>query len=887
MTADIQALEEESYLSAREAIYRQTDRLFAWLMAGQWIFGMAFAFWLSPVTWKGASASIHPHVWAAIFLGGIIAVLPIFMAVRFPGKLLTRHSFAIGQMLYGALLIHLSGGRIETHFHIFGSLAFLAFYRDSWVLVTASLVVLADHFLRGMFWPESVYGAIAAPMWRSLEHTVWVIFEDVFLIVAIRKSLNEMRRAARREAELEFLNVKIETKVQERTRELADSEERFSQLADNSPDVFWFIDLNPPQIRYVSPSVETQWGVTPDKFYADPHFWLKCVPTDDRRGVLAAIAEADARKKTTLECDHRVVLPNEEVRWVHFRGTLTRNAAGKAVRLGGLTRDVTEQVLAEEQTRLDAQRLRLAVKAGGVGIWEYDLVTGNLEWDDEAYRLYGVSREGADPGFLRWRNTVLPEDLERTEASLKHCVEAGVQLDTEFRIQRPSDGGIRQIRAMATTIKDDTGKPVRVIGTNWDVTEDRMREATLRNALQQQTQLTDQAQAGELAKREFLAAMSHEIRTPLGGILGFADALLETKELPVEAIEYAQTIREEGQALMRIINDILDFSRIGAGKMRVEKERFSPVALSEDIRKLFSHEARTKGLFLNIETAEKTPQALLGDAGRIRQILINLVGNAIKFTTSGGIKILVRPVEASDGIRQITFRVEDTGPGIDSNKLPSIFDPFTQADFSNARKYGGVGLGLAISSKLAELMGGTLEGKNSSNGATFILSLPLEEIAAPECGKNPPALNNEWHLDLTGKLLIAEDNRITRALLLRMAREWPVEVFVASDGAEAVEMFRKEQPACIIMDVQMPVMDGIEATKLIREIEKAEKRPPAYIVALTADVMPENRAGCMEAGMDAYLNKPVNKTELAAALHSGLLKTSRCMDSRLFKKTYE
>lgn len=199
---------------------RHTDRMFSWLLGAQWLAGIGIALWISPLAWEGRLSHTHIHVWAALFLGGAIAGFPILLALRFPGAPLTRHVIAVGQMMSSALLIHLTGGRIETHFHVFGSLAFLAFYRDWRVLVTATVVVAADHFLRGIFWPQSVFGVLAASSWRWLEHAGWVVFEDVFLFLAIRQNLRAMSGLAERQARLEFVNANIEHQVEERTAEL-------------------------------------------------------------------------------------------------------------------------------------------------------------------------------------------------------------------------------------------------------------------------------------------------------------------------------------------------------------------------------------------------------------------------------------------------------------------------------------------------------------------------------------------------------------------------------------------------------------------------------------------------------------------------------------------
>ena len=226
---------EALFLEHRQSIYRRTDRLFAGLMVLQWLAAILAAYWVSPLTWSGRYSQTHLHVWAALFLGGAITVFPVCLALMRPGRASTRHVVGVGQMLMSALLIHLSGGRIETHFHVFGSLAFLAFYRDWRVFIPATVVVAADHFLRGVYWPESVYGVLTAGSWRWVEHAAWVSFEDTFLIIACLQSLREMRNIAWQRAELEVANEKTERVVVTRTTELKASEGRFRSLSAASP----------------------------------------------------------------------------------------------------------------------------------------------------------------------------------------------------------------------------------------------------------------------------------------------------------------------------------------------------------------------------------------------------------------------------------------------------------------------------------------------------------------------------------------------------------------------------------------------------------------------------------------------------------------------------
>ncbi|MEO6055004.1 MAG: PAS domain-containing protein [Chthoniobacterales bacterium] len=679
----------------------------------------------------------------------------------------------------------------------------------------------------------------------------------------LRRTAHLLRDSREREKEA---NRCLEVLVETRTAKLRESEERFTQLAENSLDVFWFLDLEPERILYVSPSVEKLWGVPAEKFYEDPKHWMEAVYPEDRAKILSVMAEVSARKLRSIELEYRIILPTGGIRWIHYRGTVIREAGDKSVRLGGIAKDVTERRLSEEKLKLTLQRLQLAAKASGVGIWDLDLVSGELQWDDEIYALYGLSVEKAAPGYQRWSDSLHPEDRDRALAWVDSAINSDVPLSAEFRIVRQSDMATRYIRAIAAVFKDDTGKAVRLIGTNWDSTEDRENERSLEQALEQQKRLTKAAEAGDHAKREFLAAMSHEIRTPLNGMLGFAEIASDLEGLPAEAKQYIDTIAESGQALLRIINDILDFSRLEAGKVSIEKVLFSPKELTESIRQFFVPQAQIKGLKIESTIADDMPNTVLGDSGRIRQILLNLVGNAMKFTDSGGIKIEARCVTRLSRGRMLELWVEDTGPGIPPDKWDSIFSPFTQADLSNARRHGGTGLGLAISSKLAELMGGSLTGQNLSVGTRFTLLVPIEVRQNTAPGEPVPIQPIEdGKLPLT-KILVAEDDRINLKLILNLLRSMGYEAVTANNGAEAVRIFLEESPDCVFMDVQMPELDGIEATRRIREIEQEKGSSPTFIMAFTADVMPENRKNCFAAGMNGYLNKPIKKQEVADAL---------------------
>jgi PAS domain S-box-containing protein len=420
----------------------------------------------------------------------------------------------------------------------------------------------------------------------------------------------------------------------------------------------------------------------------------------------------------------------------------------------------------------------------------------------------------------------------------------------------------------SSPVRDKTGRYYGRITTFRDVTTERLREQKLAEALAQEKELSEKARAGEQAKGEFLAVMSHEVRTPLNGILGFSEMLART-QLPPESQEYVQTITSSGEALLRILDDILDFSRIDAGHLPIEKICFAPREILSEIHGLFARQAAQAKLEFEVSAAENIPQHLNGDANRIRQILLNLVGNAIKFTDAGSVTLHLRRKSDSNTYE---FVVSDTGPGVTADQLARIFLPFTQADSSISRRHGGAGLGLSISRRLAELMGGTLEVRSEQgHGAEFLLAVPLDEIAGAP--KKTDATSRKLDVTFANRhllrILTVEDDKVNLKLILALLRRLGYDPVGARNGREAVTAYEKEHPDCILMDLQMPEMGGIEATEKIREIEKKFPRDhAAFIVALTANIVPADRQRCFDAGMNDYMNKPVKIDALAALLET-------------------
>ncbi|WP_372674527.1 PAS domain-containing hybrid sensor histidine kinase/response regulator [Aquicoccus sp.] len=476
---------------------------------------------------------------------------------------------------------------------------------------------------------------------------------------------------------------------------------------------------------------------------------------------------------------------------------------------------------------------------------------GCIFWVNEAFtRITGYSLQEAR-GLRPSELLNAPDTDSAVSDGIAAAVAAGRAHRAEILNQR-KDGGRIWIETNIVPVLDETGAVEMVISIERDISSAKKHEAELAEA-------KIAAEKGERAKASFLATMSHEIRTPMNGIIGMADLLAET-QLGAESRHYVQTIRQSANALLRIINDILEFSRLDAGKPVLHANVFSPAACIGEALAILKPQARARGLTFDLLIDGALPDRVTGDDGRLRQILINIVGNAIKFTSRGGVTIRASARGEGTGYR-LRFEIEDTGIGIAPDRIAHVFDEFEQADTATTRQFGGTGLGLSISRLLAREMGGDIT-LTSALGKGSCFTVTLHMARGPDATHPAPALPDRPP-DLAHRVvLVAEDNRTNRLLVRKFLKDTPFTLLFAENGRAAVEMTRRHRPDIVLMDMSMPEMDGLAATRAIR----AEAPAQPHIIALTANAFASDRAACLAAGMNGFLSKPLHKDDLLQTL---------------------
>lgn len=833
---------DELFRQHQQEIYRKTDKLFARLMVFQWLAGIVIAFAIAPRTWSGQSSQVHIHIWAAIFIGGAITVFPVWMTRVWPGAAITRYIIAVAQMLMSALLISLTGGRIETHFHVFGSLVILSFYRDWRVLIPATIVVALDHFLRGVFWPYSVYGVLTASPWRSIEHAGWVVFEDVFLVISCLRSITEMRSIANRTAALESSEQNFREIFEEAPIGIAvvGLDERFRQA---NTALCQMLDYSEGELKSCSPL---------DITYPDDVAQSRELVRD----------MLDGAKRNSVE--KRFLRKGGEVVWAMRTGCVIRDQAGQPRHFLIMVEDISERKRAEQALRHSTHQLEVAMQANQLIMDNSQDVICTI---DDAGRFLTINAACQDlwgyaPSELighPYIDLVHPDDRPKTKETDGNVRQGGKLTDFVNRYVR-KDGTIVDVLWSASWSQKDK----IFFCVAHDVTERQRSEKALREA-------KEEADRANHAKSEFLSRMSHELRTPLNAILGFGQLLERQEPTDVQRGRIGHIIGA-GRHLLDLINEVLDISRIEAGRLQVSVE---PVCVGDALAEaidLMRPLAAERSIELCIPPTPDKKAHVLADRQRFKQVLLNLMTNAVKYTPMHG-RVTVSAGPASEDKMRVV--ISDTGPGISPDKLSRVFTPFDRlgAEQSDVE---GTGLGLALSQRLMHAMGGSI-GVTSDvgRGSTFWVELastvsPLQAVSPLK--KTHTSQHNAAVPTEKRTVLYIEDNLSNLTLIEQILEEQPdIELMTAMQGNIGFDLARQHSPDLILLDLHLPDMPGWDV--LARLKGAAETRHIPTII-ISADATTRQIDRLMALGATAYLTKPLNVAEFVRVLENNASPTN-------------
>lgn len=881
---------DELFHNHQQEIFKNTDRLFAGLMLFQWFAGIVAALCLSPRTWDGDQSYIHPHVWTALVLGGIVSLFPIYLAIVRPGYAITRYTISIAQMLMTSVLVHISGGSIETHFHIFGSLAFLAFYRDWRVLVPATIVVCLDHLVRGIYWPQTVYGVMVASPWRTLEHAAWVLFTDVFLVISCVRSTREMRSIATQRAQLEVANQVIEEKVVQRTAEVKASEERFRLLMDGVQD--YSIIMLDPQGHVVSwnEGAKRVHGYEADEIIGQ-HF-SRFYVEDDRTLALSAEEMAKAGRK---EMEGWRLRPDGSVFWANAITTPLYDEMGLLRGFSKVTRDITTRKEAEEflQRAHDELEQRVEERTAELEQTNAALQTEIIEHQNaqEEIRLQNVLLEAQGEAAVEGILVVSPEGqiishnrrfqemweipaevlesrhkkqalqiamgkVEDCEAfiakirSLYDCQEASSQDEVRLKNGRIFD-------RYSAPLKGNDGAHYGRIWFFRDITAERESHMALQQA-------KAEAEQANHAKSEFLSRMSHELRTPMNAILGFAQ-LLELDELSEEQSEGVKHILKAGRHLLSLINEVLEISRIEAGHLNLSLE---PVCVGETLLEALSLiRPLAQQRQVLVHPFESCGCHIMADRQRLKQVFLNLFSNAIKYNRQGG---SVTVGCSSVPGHRLRITITDTGLGILPQDLQRLFTPFERLNATHSA-IEGTGLGLALSKRLIETMEGEMGIESTvGEGTTLWIDMPLVE--APLERHERTHVEEQEEKETSGPsrtVLCIEDNLSNLRLIERVLQhQTQVTLLSAMQGSLGIELAMQHQPDLILLDLHLPDMMGDEVLRRLQANPVTRQIP---VVMISADATNGQIERLRDAGAVEYLTKPLDVKQFIGVLNENLL----------------
>jgi two-component system sensor histidine kinase/response regulator len=638
-----------------------------------------------------------------------------------------------------------------------------------------------------------------------------------------------------------------------RTEEkIHEKESLFRIMADGCPALMWVTNAN-GRIEFINRAYREFIGVSLDRVQGLD--WEKFLHPDDAQPYLEACDRA-LRERAPLRSETRLRGVKGEWRWVATYAEPRFSPSGEFLGYVGLCPDITERKQAEQALRSSEEKFRQLAENIREVFWIMPPETDEIPYVSPAFeQVWGRTRESLYQDPFSWVESIHPDDRERARALLLRQMQ-GEPVLREYRIRTP-DGLEKWIRDRAFPIRDQSGKVIRVVGIAEEITEQKHYEEQLIHA-------REAADVANQAKSDFLANMSHEIRTPMNGIIGMTELTLDT-DLDSTQREYLNSVKHSADGLMTVINDILDFSKIEAGKMGLDPVEFSLRDCVGHAMKTLSIRAHEKGLELACSVPPELADVIVGDSVRLQQVVLNLAGNAIKFTERGEVVLSVE-LESSD-VDSITlhFTITDTGIGIPAEKQRVIFEPFTQADTSTTRKYGGTGLGLAITVRLIEMMGGRIWVESKlGKGSTFHFTVHFGRAAVEV---NP---GMQAHLSILENLrvLVVDDNATNRRILQRSLEYWGMKPAVAANAPDALALLHQARLtgmpfAVLIVDCHMPETDGFSLVEIIR---KSPESAALITVMLSSGGQRDDAQRCKQLGIAAYLVKPILQSELKESL---------------------
>ena len=819
---------DELFQQTRDEIFQDTDRLFAKLMFFQWIAGILIAIWIAPLMWSGESSQIHVHVWMAIFLGGALSIVPIWMTRAWPGATINRYVISVTQMLMSALLIALTGGRIETHFHVFGSLVVLSFYRDWRVLIPATIVVALDHFVRGIYWPYSVYGVLSVSPLRSIEHAAWVVFVEIFLVISCLRSIREMRVIATRRAALEA------------------SDQSFRKFFEEAPIGMGVVGLD-ESFGQVNATLCQMVGYSETEF---TQLTTMDITFDEDIPQGKQNAEELLTGGVRSSVERRYVRKNGEILWITRTACLLRGADGNPCNFLIMVEDISERKRAEEALRESQRELEAAHHANQLIVDNSQDVLCSMDGYGRFISVSAACEQlwGYTAAELIGRpyiDFVCPEDRVMTNQVAEVLRMDGKISDFVNRYMR-KDGTLVDVLWSASWSETNQ--------TMFCVAHDVTNRAQIEKDLREAKKAADRANR---AKSEFLSRMSHELRTPLNAILGFSQ-LLE-RQNPTEAQRpRINHIINAGRHLLSLINEVLDISRVETGNLEMSLEPVCVTDAIDDALNLMRPLAADRGIELITSERMGEKYYVKADRHRFNQVLLNLLTNAVKYTPLDG-KITVSSTPTGSSAMRVV--VSDTGAGISSEKLGRLFTPFDRLG-AEQTSVEGTGLGLALCQRLMNAMNGSI-GVSSTlgEGSTFWMELactdsPVERVTS---GKHIAFRSPEGSEPKERTILYIEDNLSNLNLIEQMLADQPhIKLITAMQGQLGIELASRHSPDLILLDLHLPDVPGWDILSRLQSEEVTREIP---VVIISADATSRQIERLMAAGARAYLTKPLDMEE--------------------------